>query len=215
MKRREFLQLARDGSIAVTVSALPLGASVSNVKKPPLVPGRDNRDMLNERLLLLGLNGLARSHAMDYFTDGHRAAAMVAAHLLCLDNKLDQQVTARITELVELNWAFSKLCESFPDADPEPSLVDRIGVALTEGGETLRQVGHNAIFAMLAIKAFRRVPSAATPQRIDGVYWVKRGDHSVGIGHLFKYPYSYYDLLRRARDPLLERAWEQKAYHLF
>ena len=33
----------------------------------------------------------------------------------------------------------------------------------------LRQVGHNAIFAMLAIKAFRMMPSAATPQRIDGV----------------------------------------------
>jgi hypothetical protein len=33
----------------------------------------------------------------------------------------------------------------------------------------LRQVGHNAIFAMRAIKAFRILPIAATPQRIDGV----------------------------------------------
>ncbi|MCH5376476.1 MAG: hypothetical protein JJ992_21105, partial [Planctomycetes bacterium] len=47
--------------------------------------------------------------------------------------------------------------------------IDKIGAALVDGGEVLRQVGHNAIFAMLAIKAFRMLPDAATPERIDGV----------------------------------------------
>ena len=42
----------------------------------------ENRDMLDERLLLLGLNALARAHKLDYFADGHRGAGMVAAHLL-------------------------------------------------------------------------------------------------------------------------------------
>lgn len=193
----------------------------------------------------------------------------------------------------------------------------------------LRQVGHNAIFAMLAIKAFRLLPSAATPERINGVcslirsftpwrdvkpdadidpppfaesaaasqfilreamaaidrfvgfgqgfaghmltfgqalvelaamgdvewaescrtafrkyvtvtrqgpapdskrypdhkpsdlrptdreYWERRGNRSLGIGHVFKYPYSCYDLLRRAGDPALKRAWNLKAYHVF
>ncbi len=37
----------------------------------------------------------------------------------------------------------------------------------------------------------------------------------MGIGHVFKYPYSCYDLLRRANDPALTRAWDAKAYHLF
>ena len=289
----------------------------------------ENHDSLDERLVQLGLNGLARAHEMNYFTDGHRGAAMVAAQLLCVDTQLDEHASARIMELVDLNWASTALCEPFPDAEPEPSQVSKIGVALMEGGETLRQVGHNAIFAMLAIKAFRMMPSAATPQRIDGVcalirsftpwrdiepdpdvdpppfadaraasryilqealdavdrfigfgqgfaghmltfgqalvelaamgdvtwaescrsafrkyvtvtrlgpgpdakprpdhkpsdlrpndpaYWKKRGDKSVGIGHLFKYPYSYYDLLRHARDPELEQAWDEKAYHLF
>jgi hypothetical protein len=293
------------------------------------MPEPEKQGVLNGRLLLLGLNGLARAHAMDYFMDGHRAASIVAAHLLCKDNKLNEPATSRIAELVNLNWASTALCEPFPDAEPEPARIDKIGVALIEGGETLRQVGHNAIFAMLAIKAFRILPSAATPQRIDGVcklirsftpwhdidpdpqidpppfadaaaaskfilrealdavdrfigfgqgfsghmltfgqalvelaamgdvdwaescrtafrkyvtvtrlgpepdakprpdhkpsdlrpntseYWANRGDHSVSIGHLFKYPYSYYELLGRANDPRLERVWDDKAYHLF
>jgi hypothetical protein len=56
-------------------------------------------------------------------------------------------------------------------------------------------------------------PSDLRPN--TAAYWAKRGDHSVGIGHLFKYPYSYYDLLRRANEPLLEQTWDDKAYHLF
>ena len=42
----------------------------------------EDRDMSDERLLLLGLNALARAHELDYFADGHRGAGMVAAHLL-------------------------------------------------------------------------------------------------------------------------------------
>jgi len=56
-------------------------------------------------------------------------------------------------------------------------------------------------------------PSELRP--IDSAYWEKRGDKTVGIGHLFKYPYSYYNLLRRVGDPSLERTWDEKAYHLF
>lgn len=293
-----------------------------------LSAGHD-RDASNKRQVLLGLNALARAHELDYFADGHRGASMVAAHLLCVDNGLDEHATSRIVQLFDLNWASSALCKPFPDAKPEPTQIDKIGVALAEGGEVLRQVGHNAIFAMLAIKAFRMLPSAATAQRIDGVctlvrsftpwrdvepdpdvdpppfaettaasqfilreasaaidrfvgfgqgfaghmltfgqalvelaamgdvewaescrtafrkyvtvtrrgpesdskrypdhkpsdlrptdaaYWEKRGDHSVDIGHVFKYPYSYYDLLRRAGDPELKSTWDKKAYHLF
>ncbi|MAF11920.1 hypothetical protein CMK11_15850 [Candidatus Poribacteria bacterium] len=285
--------------------------------------------MPDERLLLLGLNAMARSHELDYFADGHRGAGIVAAHLLCVDNALDNRASSRIAELVELNWASSPLCAPFPDATPEPERIDDIGITLVEGADALRQVGHNAIFAMLAIKAFRMIPSAATPQRIDGVcamirsfkpwrdaepdadvdpppfadtaaasefilreasaaidrfvgfgqgyaghmltfgqalvelaamgdvgwaescrtafrkyvsvtrrgpepesvrrpdhepsdlrptdaaYWEKRGDRAVDIGHAFKYPYSYYDLLRRADDRELTSAWDEKAYHLF
>ena len=289
----------------------------------------ENRNMPDERLLLLGLNALARAHELDYFVDGHRGAGMVAAHLLCADNGLDARASSRIAELIDLNWTSKALCEGFPETDPEPERIGEIGVALTEGAETLRQVGHNAIFAMLAIKAFRMMPRAATPERVAGVctmirsftpwrdvqpdpdvdppafadtaaasqfilreacdaidrfvgfgqgyaghmltfgqalvelaamgdvewaescriafrkyvtvtrrgpepdskprpdhepsdlrptesaYWERRAENSVDIGHVFKYPYSCYDLLRRADDAALVRLWDEKAYHVF
>jgi len=308
-------------------------AGVGGLLAGSLLPGGTSagqeRDAPHKRLVLLGLNALARAHELDYFVDGHRGASMVAAHLLCVDNNLVDRAASRIEELLDLNWAKSALCRPFPHAEPEPAQIDKIGVALAEGGEVLRQVGHNAIFAMLAIKAFRMIPGAATPQRIDGVcrlirsftpwrdvepdpdvdpppfaetsaasqfilreasaaidrfvgfgqgfaghmltfgqslvelaalgdvkcaescrtafrkyvtvtrrgpdqdskrypdhqpsdlrpidaeYWERRGKNTLGIGHVFKYPYSYYELLRRAGDPELRRALDAKAYHLF
>ena len=53
-------------------------------------------DMSDDRLALLGLNALAKAHEMAYLADGHRRASMVAAHLPCVDNKLDNQATSRI-----------------------------------------------------------------------------------------------------------------------
>jgi len=286
-------------------------------------------DAADKRLVLLGLNALARAHELDYFADGHRGASMVAAHLLCANNNLPDRAASRIEGLFDLNWAKSALCKPFPDTQPVPDAIERIGVALAEGGEVLRQVGHNAIFAMLSIKAFRMVPAAATPQRIDGVcrlirsftpwrdvdpdpgvdpppfadtaaaskfilgeanaaidrfvgfgqgftghiltfghslvelaamgdvkwaescrtafrkyvtvtrrgpdqdakrypdhrpsdlrpidaeYWQRRGAKTLSIGHVFKYPYSYYELLRYADDPELRRTLDAKAYRVF
>lgn len=289
----------------------------------------EDRDPAEKRLVLLGLNALARAHEMSYFADGHRGAAMVSAYLLCVDNHLDDRATARIVELFDLNWSSSKLCQPFPEKDPDPNGIEKIGQALVEGSGVLREVGHNAIFAMLAIKAFRMMPETATPERVDGVcklvrsfipwrdidpdpeldpppftdpkaasrfilqeasasidrfigfgqgfaghmltfgqslvelaamgdvewaescrvafrkyvtvtrlgpapddrriadhkpsklrpksaeYWQQRGDNTVGIGHVFKYPYGYYDLMRRADDVELAQAFDAKAYHLF
>ncbi len=317
--RRDFMKRTSAAAGGLLTGSLVCGGRLE---------GKDG-DMSDNRLVLLGLNALARAHELDYFADGHRGASMVAAHLLCVDHGLNQQATSRIVELLDLNWAKSALCKPFPDAEPVPARIDEIGRVLAQGGDVLRQVGHNAIFAMLAIKAFRLLPSAATGERIDGVcalirsmtpwrdvdpdpdvdpppfvdaaaasryilceasaaidrfvgfgqgfaghmltfgqalvelaamgdvrwaescrtafrkyvtvtrrgpepdskrypdhppsdlrptdaaYWQRRGDHSLGIGHVFKYPYSYYDLLRRAGDPELRRALDAKAYHLF
>ncbi len=49
----------------------------------------------------------------------------------------------------------------------------------------------------------------------DTEYWQKRGDKTLGIGHVFKYPYAYYDLLARAKDPKLEEKFDAKAWRLF
>ncbi|MDI1315039.1 hypothetical protein [Prosthecobacter sp.] len=317
--RREFAALSSSGLCSVLTGTVLQGGKAADGEHDPA----------EKRLVLLGLNALSRAHEMNYFTDGHRGASLVSAHLMCVDNQMDDKATARIAQLFDLNWASSPLCKPFPEEAPDPALISKIGLALAGGQGVLREVGHNAIFAMLAIKGFRMLPSAATPKRIDGVckliraikpwrdidprpevdpppfsdtaaasefvlreasatvdrfmghgqgftghmltfgqalvelaamgdvewaescrtafrkyvsvtrngpqpedktraehkpsalrpnsaeYWEKRGDHAVDIGHVFKYPYSYYDLLRHVDNPALKQEWEGKAYHLF
>lgn len=319
LNRREFTWLASSG-VCGLFGAQALAASPKT--------GREH-DPAEKRLVLLGLNALARAHELSYFTDGHRGASLISAHLLCEENQLPAPARARIEQLFDANWANAPLCQPFPETEPDPAGLRKIGVALAEGKGQLREVGHNAIFAMLAIKGFRMLPSAATPERIEGVckliraikpwrdvepdpeinppaftdgpaasrfvlqeasaaverfqgfgqgfaghmltfgqglvelaamgdvewaescrlafrkyvtvtrsgpqegdrkiadhspsplrpnsaeYWQKRGEKTLGIGHVFKYPYSYYDLLRRADDPKLKREWEAKAFQLF
>ena len=285
--------------------------------------------LTEKRLVELGLNALARATEMSYFADGHRGAAMISAHLMCVDNQFNDEAASRIVELFNLNWAPTKLCNPFPDEDPVTDASDRIGKSLAENKGILREVGHDAIFAMHAIKAFRMLPNLATPQRVEGVcnliraikpwrdikpddsidppafndevamsrfilketsdaidrfvgygqgfaghmltfgqslvelasmgdvewaencrtafrkyvtvtrhgpqpgdrrisdhhpkqlrpkdpeYWKERGDKTLGIGHVFKYPYAYYDLLARAKDPELAVTLDAKAHLLF
>lgn len=282
-----------------------------------------------QRLIELGLNALARAPERSYFADGHRGASMISAHLMCVDNDLGEPTTNRIVELFDRNWASTKLCDPFPPGEPIDDAAERIGKKLAEGSGVLREVGHDAIFAMHAIKGFRMLPESATPERVEGVcsligeikpwrditpsdevdppsfadeiassrfvlkeasdaidrfagfgqgfaghmltfgqsliemaamghvewaescrtafckyvtvtrmgpqsgdrkikehriselrpedaeYWTQRGDKTLGIGHVFKYPYAYYDLLARADDPELERELDAKAWRIF
>lgn len=284
----------------------------------------------SRRLVELGLNALARAHTLNYFADGHRGAAFISAHLMVEENQLPDEARQRIEQLFDLNWSKTPLCADFPAEEADPGQVRKIGDALMEARGSLREVGHNAIFAMHAVRGFRLMPELATPRRIDGVckliraikpwrdevkvsgeveqppfsdvpaaaafvlreasraidrwqghgqgfsghmltfgqaliefaemgdlewaescreafrkyvtitrqgpgaedkvyaehprtglrpnsaeYWKRRGDKQVGIGHAFKYPYSYYDLLRHVRDEVLRRELDEKAWRVF
>lgn len=289
----------------------------------------EEKDLVEKRLVRLGINALARAADMNYFADGHRGAALISAHMMCVGNDFDDAASARIVELFDLNWASSKLCRPFPQNDPVADATEQVGKALAEGTGVLRQVGHDAIFAMHAIKAFRMMSETATPERVEGVcrlirafkpwrdvkpddavdpppfsdqqaasrfilneaydaidrfvgygqgftghmltfgqslvelaamgdvewaescrtafrkyvtvtrmgpqsgdrkikdhqvsklrpnetaYWKQRGNKTLGLGHVFKYPYAYYDLIARAKDPEIERKFDAKAWHLF
>lgn len=129
----------------------------------------EEKSLAEKRLIRQGLNALARAPEMNYFADGHRGAAMISAHLMCVDNDLDEVAAARIVELFDLNWAPTQLCQPFAEADPVDDAVEQVGKALAEGSGVLRQVGHDAIFAMHAIKGFRMLPETATPDRVAGV----------------------------------------------
>jgi hypothetical protein len=308
------------GSTSI-VGGLLLGHPSRAADQPP--------SLAEKNLVRLGVNALARAPEMNYFADGHRGAAMISAHMMCVDNEFPDAAAARIVELFELNWAPTKLCQPFPDNDPVSDATERVGKALADGRGVLREVGHDAIFAMHAIKAFRMLPQTATPQRVEGVcnliraikpwrdvdpdaavqppafadseaasrfilreasdaidrfvgfgqgfaghmltfgqslvelasmgdvewaescrtafckyvtvtrkgpqpddrrikdhqrsrlrpddteYWQARGDKQLGLGHVFKYPYAYYDLLARANDPELEKELDDKAWQIF
>lgn len=318
--RREFTWLVSSGVCGLMANSLRAADAAAAA----------DRDPAEKKLVLLGLNALARAHEMSYFTDGHRGASLIAAHLLCEENKLPDAARLRIEQLFDLSWGPTALCKPFPEEEPAPDQVRKIGEALIEANGSLREVGHNAIFAMHAIRAFRILPAAATPKRIDGVcrliraikpwhddivpgedimpppfsdapaasafilreasaaidtwldygqgfaghmltfgqalvelaemgneewaescrtafrkyvavmregpasddkrytehkptklrpnqteYWRQRSEKQLGIGHVFKYPYSYYDLLRRVDDDALKREWDEKGYHVF
>lgn len=289
----------------------------------------ETRDITQRRLVKLGINALARAPQMNYFTDGHRGAALVSAHLMCVENRLDDAASARIVELFDRNWAPSKLCRPFPKGDRLKDATEQVGKALAAGQGVLREVGHDAIFAMLAMKAFRILPESATAERVAGVcrliramkpwrnvepdeaiqpppfrdakatsrfvlkeasdaidrfigfgqgfaghlltfgqslvelaamggeewaescrtafrkyvtvtrkgprsgdrkiaphrfsklrpneteYWKRRGEKTLGIGHVFKYPYAYYHLLAQAEQPALAKAFDDKAWRIF
>ena len=49
----------------------------------------------------------------------------------------------------------------------------------------------------------------------EATYWNQRGERTLGLGHVFKYPYAYYDLIARAQDPACEREFDTKAWRLF
>ena len=297
--------------------------------RPEQLHSAEQRSLQEKRLVELGLNALARAPELNYFADGHRGASMISAHMMCADNELDEPTTARIVQLFDLNWAPTKLCEPFVEGDPVADAAGQVGRALAEGGGVLREVGHDAIFAMHAIKGFRMLPQTATAERVAGVcnlirsikpwrdiapgedvdppsfadtvaasrfilkeasaaidrfqgfgqgfaghmltfgqslvelaalgdvewaescrtafrkyvtvtrqgpqagdrpikdhqpsqlrpdnprYWQQRGDKTLGIGHVFKYPYAYYDLLARANDPELQQEFDAKAWQLF
>ncbi|RCS52756.1 hypothetical protein DTL42_07930 [Bremerella cremea] len=317
LDRRRFTKLAAAGGF-LAGTALPDWAWSAETKQAT-----------DLRLMELGINALARSPERSYFADGHRGASMISAYLLCTENDLPPAVLVRMTELFDLNWAKTKLCASFPEGDPDPKAIEKVSLALLDGGPVLREVGHNVIFASLAIKTFSAMPQLATQQRVAGVcqlirsfkpwrdvepdadiqppsfadqaaaskfilqeasaavdrfqgfgqgfaghmltfgqalvelaemgneelaegcrtafckyvtvtrkgpdadarriadhrpsklrpneveYWQKRGDKSLGIGHVFKYPYGYYYLLAKANDPQLAESWDAKAFYLF
>lgn len=157
LNRRQFSQLVLAGG---TAAASLWSDWIKAAEDAPL----DDR-----HLVRLGMNALARAHALNYFNDGHRGAAMISAHLMCVENNFDQPVVQRISQLFDLNWAKTKLCQPFPEEDTDPKAIEKVRLALLDGSDALREVGHNVIFASLAIKSFTIMPELATPQRVEGV----------------------------------------------
>jgi hypothetical protein len=125
--------------------------------------------MIDKKYLLAGLNGLSRAHETNYFTDGHRAAAIISAHYLCRETPLSESASAIIERMIDEHWIDTPLFAPFADEPVVSSGIERILETVERNITGLRQAGHNVIFPSLALKAFRDVPEALTPARVQGI----------------------------------------------
>ncbi len=125
--------------------------------------------MLNNTYLKRGLDALCRAHTMSYFADGHRGAAIVSACFLVHENPAENGVAEILASMIDAHWAQTDLCAPFPDEPADAALLDRVVAVLDANIGLYREVGHNAIFAALALKTFAQLPDTITPARVDGI----------------------------------------------
>lgn len=125
--------------------------------------------MLDDIYLVYGLNALSRAHETNYFTDGHRGAAIISAYYLSREVEMEDGAADVIRAMIDQHWISSPLCAPLPEEPSEPSLVGRIAESVRRNRDGLRQAGHNVIFPSLALKAFGQVPEAVTSKRVAGI----------------------------------------------
>ena len=140
---------------------------------------------LDDSYLLKGLNALARAHRMSAMA-GHLGASLVAGSFIRkqrpdLDPKVYKGIEGDLDRVMAGKSVFgskmtknskitdSELFEAFPKEKPNESLVDGIAEALAKNIKTLRESGHNVIFAAIAIHALKERPDFATPSIVDGI----------------------------------------------
>lgn len=125
--------------------------------------------MLDNRYLLYGINALSRAHEFNYFLDGHRGGAIVSGVYLCRENDIEAGVADQVAALIDEHWSHTALCAPFPAEDSNPALLSQIINCIQAHLAGLREAGHNVILPTLALKAFRDVPEAITPSRVNGI----------------------------------------------
>ena len=125
--------------------------------------------MLDESYLIHGLNALSRAHETNYFTDGHRGAAILAAYSLCREIEMERGAADVIRTMIDDHWTHSALCAPMPMEEPQPDGIAQITGTLQDNLEGLRQAGHNVILPTMALKALREMPEAVTPTRVAGL----------------------------------------------
>jgi hypothetical protein len=153
--------------------------------------------MIDFDYLYKGLCGLARAHKASALA-GHLGAAVVAGYFFgeahpTLDRKVYSGVEKQLDRIIsgkESIWYNQKkagitipeLFKPFPKEKPEKKQIAAIAKALSGNIGTLRQSGHNVIFASIAIRAISDHPEFATPSIIHGIQKLIEGFNRAGPG---------------------------------
>lgn len=127
--------------------------------------------MLDETYLVKGLTSIGRckENTGDIW-QAHFGSAVIAAYFFSLENRVPDKVELRIASQVDS--MISRHQEAFQPVYPrgKSGASDRrIAEALEGTVDRLCWVGHNVIYTSLTLKALRQVPTAATPELIEGV----------------------------------------------
>ncbi len=125
--------------------------------------------MLNVSYLQYGLDALSRAHLSNYFADGHRGVAIIAAYFFCQEGEVEQGVSEILRTFIDKQWVNTPLCEPFPCETLDATGIERILEALEQSMNCLRQAGHNVILPTMALKAFKQLPEMVTPSRVQGI----------------------------------------------
>lgn len=159
--------------------------------------------MIDFQYLYTGICGLARAHKGGTMA-GHLGAAVVAGYFFGEDqSELPDGVFAgvegeldRVIAGEEGFWfdaqkagvTPTELFEPFPDEPAEPETIASIVAALQKNVGTMKQSGHNVIFASIAVRALSDHQEYATPQIVAGVRMLIEGfDHALaGRGYYGK-----------------------------
>lgn len=125
--------------------------------------------MLDNAMLIRGIDALARAHRFNFFADGHRAAAIISAVYLCRENEVEPGVEGHLEAMIDRHWLHTPLCEPLPEEDPDPAHLEKLIDVLAANIGHYRMVGHNVIFPSLALKVFKEHPEFITRGRVDGI----------------------------------------------
>ena len=140
--------------------------------------------MIDFGYLYQGICGLANAHKAGTMA-GHLGAAVAAGYFFGEErNELPAEVLDgiqremdRVIAGEESIWFNAKkagvtpaeLFNTFPGVAPEPDSIDSIVSTLRNNVGSLRQSGHNVIFASIAVRALVDHPDYATAPIVDGM----------------------------------------------
>jgi hypothetical protein len=168
---------------------------------------------IDDSYLERGLTGLSRVVGHSGLMDGHWGAAVITGCLFARDLNLDEPAQRAVRRQMDLVIAkFPVLFEPHPSEAPDPSLIGQIPAALETNINRLRLIGHNVIFAALALRAIREMPKLATPGTIRGVSKLVKGFDGTGPGgpHLGSEDHEVAAAIERAEREYLPYADEQE-----
>src|SRR5262245_15438434 len=121
--------------------------------------------------IVKGLDGMSRvaDKGNNPFSGGHNAAAVISAAFFCREQKVGEDVQKEMLSVMKARLLKSPIYAARPEETADPKLVEGLLEDLDAGIATLRNSGHNIIFAVTCLKALHAVPEAVTPERVNGL----------------------------------------------